>query len=88
MDTSDKHGDESGHAYLRNPIWWGGMITSMYICVFQCFLAMSNSFSGHWRSSQFCSIYICTSDFSDTSRSPECFDRVSSVTHKLRPLEY
>jgi hypothetical protein len=29
MDASDKHGFEgNGYQYLKNPIWWAGMITS------------------------------------------------------------
>lgn len=29
IDTSDKDGFEGdGYSYLRNPIWWAGMVTS------------------------------------------------------------
>jgi hypothetical protein len=63
MDAGERQGFEGdGFSYLKNPIWWGGIIACMLAFKSLVELMLMASTSNHRRDRELCRIRVCTCD--------------------------
>jgi len=99
IQTADRTGFEGdGYTYLKNPIWWAGMITSMSpSCLYHCVPIgyhvvageeridglIRRKCSGFGRDFEFCGIRFCAGDPGDAVGGSECVGRVCILLLRL-----